>query len=388
MNIQIKNPISVSTLRKGIIVLLIGVIFSVLAFFVDAQRASVNNLIAFLFITGIALGSLFLVALEYISGAVWSVPMRRIPEFLSGIIPYIPFFMLPLLFNLDDLFHWTHSQLLEADELLKAKEPYLNVPFFITRTVISFLLWVLFYWLFSKNSQKQDSTAEERLTRNNIRLAAVFIPVFGLTVTLLAIDWAMSTEPHWYSTIIGVYFFAGIVISALAATTYIVIRLFETQRLPFLVADHFYSLGALLFAFINFWAYIAFSQFLLIWYANLPEETFWFIKRWNGGWQYISILLILVKFVVPYLVLLPQEAKMNVTKLKFISLWLLIAQWIDLYWFIKPTYYSEFSFNWIDFCFPIVIVGFIVVIISRKSHKHNLIPVGDPKLERGLKFHL
>jgi hypothetical protein len=383
-----KKPLSHRVTYIGWALFTIGILFYVLGYLTAPRQAAFNNLISFLFLAGLGVGALFLIALEYIAGAVWSVPMRRVNEFLAGLLPFAPLLAIPLFFHLHDLFHWTHFEAMSADGLLKAKEPYLNTGFLVIRFAATFVLWIFFYWLFVRNSLKQDSTGNEKYTRINIRLAAAFLPVFAVTITFLAVDWAMSLEPHWYSTIIGIYFFSGTVVSALAAATYIIIRFHETDRLPGLRRDHFYSLGSLMFAFVNFWAYIAFSQFMLIWYANLPEETFWFMNHWRNGWQVISILLIVVQFAVPYAVLLPQEAKMDPKRLKFIAIWLLVAHWLDLYWFIMPTYDASVTFGWMELGFPILIVGLVIIVVGWKTKRHNLMPTGDPKFERGMNFHL
>ncbi len=262
-----------SVRRFAWILLVIGILVMGAAYAVDATRSAFNNIILFLFLVSIGAGSIFLIALEYIGGAVWSVPMRRVTEFLAGITPVVPLVAVPLLINLHGLFHWTHPDAVQADQLLAGKSPYLNVPFFVLRFLVIFALWSLFYFLFFRNSTRQDLSRSQRLTKTNIRLAAIFLPVFAVTLTLTAVDWAMSLEPHWYSTIFGVYYFSGTVLAAVAATTYVVVKFQERGFLPKLRRDHLYSLGALLFAFINFWAYIAFSQFLLIWYANLPTGS-------------------------------------------------------------------------------------------------------------------
>ena len=293
-----------------------------------------------MFLTSIAVGALFLIALEYIAGAVWSVPMRRVNEFLAGLIPFTPFLAIPLFFHLHELFHWTHTDVVAADELLAAKAKYLNSIFFVLRYIATFVLWTFFYWLFTRNSLKQDSTKDAKgdtYTRRNIRLSAIFLPVFAITITFIAIDWAMSLEPLWYTTIIGIYYFSGTVVSALAAATYIIIRFHETGRLPGLRRDHFYSLGSLMFAFVNFWAYIAFSQFMLIWYANLPEEVFWYKERLSGLWLPVLIVIAVLHFLVPFLLLIPREAKSNPRRLAVASFSILVAHWLDLYWLIMPA---------------------------------------------------
>ncbi|OGU26083.1 MAG: quinol:cytochrome C oxidoreductase [Ignavibacteria bacterium GWA2_54_16] len=372
----------------GWLLLVTGIALAGLGYAVDPRRMAFDNVIGFLLVVSVAAGSVFLVALEYIGGAVWSVPMRRINEFLSSLTLLAPILAVPLFFHLHDIFHWLHPEALDSDAVLAGKSPYLNVNFLIIRFVAVFVLWNAFTYLFTRNSRRQDESGDPRLTTINIRLAAIFMPVFAITLTLTAIDWAMSLEPHWFSTIIGVYYFSGTVLAALSVATYIIVRLHENGYFPMLRRDHFYSLGALLFAFINFWAYIAFSQFLLIWYADLPEETFWFINRWHNGWEYVSVLLIIVHFAVPYFALLTQESKMDLKRLKLMSIWILVAHLLDLYWLVMPTYHESVSLSWTMLAFPVLFVGLTVVVLSYNMKRNNLVPIGDPKLARGLSFHL
>lgn len=383
-------PSSVS--KIGMALLAVGVILGVAAFFVDHSRAVYNYLIAFTFMISIGVGALFLIALEYIVGADWSVPIRRVVEFFAATIPLLALLVIPLLFNIGELFHWSHLEAVAEDEILNAKAPYLNIPFFIIRIFVLIGLWSLFYFFFIRNSKRQDTTKDQKLTTINIRLSAIFIPIFAITITLSAIDWLMSIEPHWFSTIIGVYFFAGTVIAALAAVTFATVLLKENGFLhPAMTNDHLYSLGALLFAFVNFWGYIAFSQYMLIWYADLPEETFWFMQKWEGSWAIFSIGLIIIHFLVPYITLVSQPAKMDPKKLKFISVWLLFAHLFDLFWLVMPEMEElsgGYSFSWIDLVFPVAVVGIIILVFNMKAKKENLIPIGDPKLQRGLDFHL
>jgi len=383
-------PSSIS--KIGLALLVVGIILGVAAFFVDNSRAVYNYLIAFTFMISIGIGALFLIALEYIVGADWSVPIRRVVEFFAAVIPLLALLVIPLLLNVGELIHWSHTEAVAEDEILQGKAPYLNVSFFIIRVFVLIGLWSLFYFFFIRNSKKQDTTKDQKLTKINIRLSAVFIPIFAFTITISAIDWLMSIEPHWFSTIIGVYFFAGTVIAALAAVTLATVLLKENGYLhPAMTNDHLYSLGALLFAFVNFWGYIAFSQYMLIWYADLPEETFWFMQKWEGSWAIFSVGLIIVKFLVPYIVLVSQPSKMDPKKLKFISVWLLFAHLYDLFWFVMPEMEElsgGYSFSWIDLVFPIAAVGLIILVFNMKAKRENLIPIGDPKLQRGLDFHL
>jgi len=363
-----------------------GLILGVIGFFADQHRAILNYLMAYMFILSIGIGSLLLIALEYVGGADWSVPIRRVVEFLSSIIIFLPILVLPLVFSIHDIFHWAHKDLVAADEILKGKSPYLNETFFIIRVFAVLAIWGLFYFLLIRNSNAQDKSREQSLTKKNIILSAIFIPFFAITITITAVDWLMSLEPHWFSTIFGVYFFASSVVASLAAITLFVVFLKEKGYMhPKLVDDHLFSLGALQFAFINFWAYIAFSQYLLVWYANLPEENFWFLHRWQNGWQYLSILLIIAHLIVPYAALLSQPSKMDPKRLKFISVWILFAHFIDLYWLVMPNM-KGYYFSWIDFIVPLIAVGVIILIFNYRAKKSNLVPIGDPKLQKGLDF--
>ena len=378
--------------KIGLFLLIIGIILGVISFFVDHTRASFNYLLSYTFLVSIGVGALFLIALEYVTDAVWSVPLRRIVEFFAAIIPFLAILVIPLLFNVHDLFHWSHAEVVAEDEILQGKAPYLNIPFLIVRVFLFIGIWFLFYFFMFRNSLKQDSSDSPHLTTINIRLSAFFIPVFAITLSLTAIDFLMSLEPHWFSTIFGVYYFSGTVVGALAAVTIAAVYLKEKGYLDKRINnDHLYSLGALMFAFVNFWGYIAFSQYLLIWYADLPEETVWFLQRWEGSWAIFSILLIVIHFLVPYIALLSQPAKMDPKRLKFVAVWLLFAHLFDLYWVIFPSMpgmENGYVFSWIDFVFPIAVVGFVILVFTALAKKYNLMPVGDPKIKRGLDFYL
>jgi len=381
-----KKDLPIKLSQLGWLLFSAGLFLGVIGFFSDQHRALLNYLMAYMFILSIGIGALLLIALEYVGGADWSVPIRRVVEFLAAIIIFLPILVLPLIFNIHDIFHWAHKDIAAADEILKGKSPYLNETFFIIRVFAVLAIWGLFYFLLIRNSNTQDKTKDQLLTKKNIILSAIFIPFFAITITITAVDWLMSLEPHWFSTIFGIYFFSGSVVASLAAVTLFVVKLKENGYMhPELVDDHLFSLGALQFAFINFWAYIAFSQYLLIWYANLPEENFWFLHRWENGWQYLSILLIVAHFIVPYAALLSQPAKMDPKRLKFISIWILFAHFIDLYWLVMPNV-NGYYFSWIDIIVPLLAIGVIILIFNYRANKSNLVPIGDPKLQKGLDF--
>jgi len=388
-NIEKKNLSSrTKTLAFGL--LLLGLVLSVFAFVVDSHRALANYNVVFAFLVSVVIGNIFWFAIEYLSGAVWSTVMRRVNEIFISFTPVLFVLGLLIVFNTHSIFHWAHEEATKTDKLLQLKSPYLNQQFFIVRYFVYFIVWILFSFLMVKNSLKQDESKDQTLTYKNSKLSALFIPFFAITLTFFSIDFLMSTEPHWYSTIFGVYYFAGTALASMAILTLAIILLYEKGYFGnILRKDHFYNLGALLFAFVNFWAYIAFSQFLLIWYANLPEETFWMIHRWQKGWEIFSFILIFGHFLIPYFSLLSQQSKSNLNRLKFMSIWIIIMHYIDLYWLVMPSLYKDLTFGWIEVSFIILCTGILLsLFVIRFNRVKNIIPIGDPKLKRSLEFHL
>ncbi|MCE1165457.1 MAG: quinol:cytochrome C oxidoreductase [Bacteroidetes bacterium] len=384
-----KKELPAKVQKTGLLLAGIGLLLILVSYFIDPRREAFNNIIGLTFFASIAIGALVLVALEYISGAVWSVPFRRVSEFISSSLPLVLVFAVPLFLMMGMLFHWTHTDVVSADKILSGKTSYLNIPFFIGRTIGIVLVLYIFYAVFTRNSRKQDKTKDQGLTKTNVKLSALFMPVAGIGLTFLAVDWIMSLEPHWYSTIFGVYYISATLLAGLAATTYAAVSLNENGYLmPGINKDHYYSLGALMFGMTNFWAYIAFSQFLLIWYANIPEESVWFVMRWEGGWKYISVILIFVRFIIPYAGLLSQPSKSDPKRLKNVSIFILAAHFFDLYWLIMPTFSKTIVFSFYELGFPLFVVGIIILVFYYQAKKHNLAPVGDPKLQRSLDFHL
>jgi hypothetical protein len=388
----IKKELPKNIGKLGIILLVAGIILSVIAYLTDPARAAFSYLTAFIFLISIGLGSLFLVSLEYAAGAVWSVPFRRISEFYASSIPYFILLVIPLFFSMHNLFTWMNPEVVAQDKVLQGRMVYLNVPFFVVRDSAIFLIWWLFYALLIKNSRKQDESSDQMLTTRNIKLSLAFIPVFAFTISIISFDWMMSMTPKWFSTIFGVYLFAGSTWVALAVLTLSAVLLTENGYLSQKVKrDHYYSLGTLLFAFTVFWAYIAFAQYMLQWYGNLPEEIIYFIHRWTGGWKYVSLALVIAHFIVPFLILLPRSSKTNPKILIFVSIWIIAAQYLDSYWLVMPDMVNNgftYSINWMDMAFPIAVVGLVIVLFNSMAKRHNLIPLGDPKLQRSFDFHL
>ncbi|MBX3044589.1 MAG: quinol:cytochrome C oxidoreductase [Candidatus Kapabacteria bacterium] len=360
----------------------------------DSVRASYNLIIVFLWLFSVGFGALFFVALEHIVGADWSVPFRRITEILAGVVFIVPIIAIPLFLNLDQIFTWMNPEVLNADKYVKGKAPYLNESFFIIRNVAIFALMAVFFFLFTFRSFKQDTNKNPKSSKTSAKISAIFFPIFAISITVIGMDWMMSLEPKWFSTIFGVYYFAGSLLATLAVLTFVVITLKENGYLSkYITEDHYYNLGGLMFAFTNFWAYIAFSQFLLIWYANIPDETLWYMDRSEGGWLILSLGLIFIRFGIPYLALVTRPSKSNPFRLKIIAVWVFLAHYYDLYWMIMPEYAKRSGaeapvFGLTELSAPFLVVGSILLILGLLSKNRNLMPVGDPKFKRSLEFHL
>ncbi len=392
------QQISTEKLRKlpesygklGWTLLIAGVVFTILSFVIDAKHASFGLTMTLVFVATVGVGSLFWVGVEYVSSAVWSTALRRPFEFLAGVIPFLIILALPLLLRMRTIFEWTHKSLLATDPAMVVKAPYLNIPFFLIRTVGVFALWWLFYYLIIRNSRNQDTSRDQQLTTKNVKLSAGFMPVFAVTLTLFSIDWLMSLTPNWFSTIFAVYVFSGSVLAAMAFGTLIIVKLNEKDRFPVkLTPDHYYNLGAFLFAFVVFWAYIQFSQFMLQWYGNLREETLYYIPRMHGSWAVVSIAVALAEFLIPFFLLVTKPAKMSPKRLVFVSVWLLAAHALDIYWMVMPVYDSKTAvFGVSEVAFILLSLGIILTVFAYKAKGNNMVPVGDPKLQRGLEFHI
>ena len=353
----------------------------------------------FTFLWTVVLGCLFFVGLHHVTGAVWSVVVRRVAEMFAGSMWLVGLLFIPILvFCLSgkvDMYHWLHPG---DDPILAKKAGYLNVWFFAIRGMAFLGLWTLFAWFFVGRSLGQDEQpGNEGVTRKLRRVSAPFIPIFALTMTFASFDWLMSLDPHWYSTIYGAYVFSGMVCVSLSVISIGVIWLRAQGRLGkgIVTDEHLYSLGGLLFAFCCFWAYLWFSQYMLIWYGNLAEEVSFFEKRGMGpqwelsGWGGVSFLVILLRFVFPFFLLLSRDAKMNPRRLIVVSILVIFAEFVDLYWLIMPeVYHGRPELGWVEIGPALLMVGLLLMYVSWFVKKHRLVAVGDPLFEKSCHFHL
>lgn len=351
------------------------------------ERFWINWLIWFVILVCMSLGALFIVALQHITGATWSVPLRRVPERLAALTLWVVPVALVALFSLPVLFSWTQPGAM-ADPAIAMKSSWLNYPFFIGRLVVCVALWVWSYRILVMGSVRQDQTRDPAATVKLRRYAPIFMILLALTLTAFSFDWVSSLEASWYSDIFGVYLFAGAVTSSIAATLLLVIYLRRRGRLAGVTPDHLYNLGGLLFGFTIFWGYIAFSQYLLQWYADLPSEVFWFRQRTTGGFEGVFILLGIGHFFVPFLALISRRDKMNVNRLQWVSLWVLFMEVVDVFWLVAPVQGRGLRLGWPEAAFTAFFVAGGLLVVGRALRMGADTPVGDPFLTDGLHFHL
>jgi len=286
------------------------------------------------------------------------------------------------------LYAWSDPVLVEESPLLQWKTPYLNVPFFAARAVIYFAVWVVTAWFFLAQSTRQDDSGDPELTRRMEKVAGPALVLFGLTVTFAAFDWLMSLEPNWFSTIYGLYFFAGAVVAFFAA---LILSAISLQAGGFLSrsisVEHYHELGKLLLGFIIFWGYMAFSQYLLIWYANIPEESVWYLARQNGSWAWVSVALLFGHLLIPFLGLLPREMKRRKILLGGWAVWMPVIHWGDLYWLVMPTFSPQhIPFGLMDVCCMIAVGSFYLAGLFWSVRSRDLVAKRDPRLQESLAF--
>ena len=370
-------------------VALLGVFLS-LVFFITTDRHHFyySYLFSFSVFTTISLGAMFFVLIQFLSRAGWSVAVRRIPEYLMSNIGIMCVLFIPIIFGIHDLYHWSHADALMSDRILQGKAPYLNRVFFIVRAILFFAVWLLISKLFSGKSELQDYDSNIEHTALLQRCSPVAVILFALTLTFGFIDWVMSLTPHWYSTIFGVYIFAGSMVSFLAINSIIYILLVKKGILKKSVTiEHFHDLGKLLYGFNVFWAYIAFSQYFLIWYANIPEETIWYGHHFAGNWNTVAILLSIGHFAIPFVLFMSRHAKRNLSFHFGMAIWLLLMHILDLYWVIMPTVSPDgIHVTVTDISTFLAIGGIYFYVFIKMMSKGYLIPVNDPRIDESLKF--
>jgi hypothetical protein len=374
--VRYRLPASIAVLF-GILVVLGGVTL-VAGLTMASQRTWANLLLVSYYLAGLGLGGLSFVAMLYVTGARWSLPLRRIPEAMTAVLPLAALGLIAVFLCQPSLYSWygagSHTAYVSP-----LRHLWLNRPFFLVRAVVCLLLWSVFAVAIVRNSRQQDRDGDPTRTRRNIRLSAAFLVVFGITCWLASYDWIMSLEPQWASTIFAVYNFAGLFVTALAAVILLTVWLRHGPLNNFVTEDHLHDLGTLLFSFSSFWMYTWFCQYLLIWYVNNPEETAYLQRRWQGNWPTYLFLALALNWGIPFLVLLSRSAKRSPLVLGIVAFLVLIGRWVDLCMMIMPSQSQAAPIpGLIEAGLFLGIAGLFVLAFFRSLSKASLVPLHDP----------
>jgi hypothetical protein len=355
------------------------------------RRWSHGYLAAYGVALAITTGALFWVILQHLVNARWSIVVRRVGETFAANAPLLGLLSLPLVLPVMSgsplVYEWADKAKVASDHLLHHKSGYLNPGFFLFRMVFYFGFWTVLARYYLGSSRRQDETGGAEIAPRMAAISGPAMIVFALTLTFCAVDLLMSVDPRWFSTMFGVYFFASAVLCVHLTLILALMWIQSKGRLAKSVTtEHYHDLGKMLFAFTIFWAYVGFSQFMLIWYANLPEETAWFKQRFAGGWGNVSWTLVFGHFVIPFFGLLSRHIKRNRTTLAFWCFWMLAMVYIDMYWLVLPVVDVEPNVRAMDLLALLGLLSALVAGAAREAGKRNLIPTKDPRLEHSLAF--
>ena len=368
-----------------IIGIAVGVISLVASFIMDPVRAWHGYLISYYFFMMIGLGGIFFAATQHLTNAGWSATVRRIPESFSAWLPWAVLLFIPIVFGGEHMYQWMKPGAFVADPKLAQKAGYLNVPFFIIRAAAFFAVWYFVGGKIVRNSLEQDKTGGVALTQKNIKLSAIFMPLFAILFSAVSFDLLMTLDPYWFSTMFGVNCFANLFLTTMATIVIVVVSLKKAGYFGDEVNEnHVQNLGLLMFAFVVFYAYITFCQYMLIWYGNLPEETSYYLRRWEHGWSCYALFIIFMKFI---LILLPREAKRKYNRVLFMAYWLFIVNWIDIFWMVMPNYSQTPVLPFLEMGIALGFAGAFGLAVTGFLSRHPLEPAKDPRTFEALSLH-
>jgi hypothetical protein len=345
--------------RTALIVGGVGLLLVIVGAVIDLDQVFQSYLFTYLFWLGISLGCLVWLLIHGMTGGRWGDAIHPLLEASALLVGLMALLFIPLLFGLDRLYLWAQPDIVAHDALLQHKQPYLNIPFFIGRAILYFVVWVGTIMLLNRwwRSLMQQPTLA--LAEKLRRFSGIGLALYGLTITFGAVDWLMSLDPHWFSTIFGVLIAAGQVSAALAfmiAVIAIVGQIYPYSQM--ITEQHIGDLGALLLTTVIFWTYIAFVQFFIIWSGNLPEDVVWYLDRLEGGWNWVAVAILFFHAIIPFVLLLSADLRRNRRRLAVVALIVLAADLVNLWWLVAPTFSAEhFTIHWLDVVMPIFLGG-------------------------------
>jgi hypothetical protein len=385
-------PLVVSSKIKTVtaVLMFLGLAAFVFTLTKDKDRAWHAYLAGYFYVFILAIGGLFFAAVQHMTKAGWSVSVRRFCEAFTAYLPVAFVGGLILLIGGPSLYEWMDKARVAADPLLQHKTGYLNVTFFVIRLVLFFVFWIIFQKKIVGGSLLQDKTGDDNITHKTVGWSVAFMGFFAISFSLFSVDLVMSLQPDFYSTIFGIYCFSGLFQATMALMILLIIYCMRKGLLTgYVDENHLHDLGKFMLSFTVFWAYIAYSQYMLIWYANLAEETLFYVPRVTGQWMYVSAALLMFKFVVPFLALLPRWAKRTPVHLGAVSVLILIMQYVDIYWMIYPNLNAE---N-VVFGIPEILIflgffGSFLFVVFQFLGKYQIVPLKDPRLHESVQHHV
>ncbi|HUI55605.1 MAG TPA: hypothetical protein VLY04_11575 [Bryobacteraceae bacterium] len=365
---------------------IVGVMASAVGFFASPFQFYRSYLWAYLFILGLGLGPLAWLLLQYLTGGAWGVVIRRSCEAAARTMPLIALLFLPIVIGIPNLYDWSHAAKVAADTVLQHKHPYLNLPFFLFRAAVYFGGWLFLSWYYTRCADREDREGHAAVHGKMSALAGPGLIFWGFSVTFMSIDWLLSINPKWFSTMYGLLFIADQGLTGMAfLITLMVLLSFRRPMSEVLTPRHMHDLGKFLLAMVMVWAYFAFSQFLIIWAGNLPEEIPWYLWRINGGWGFVALALVVGHFALPFALLLSRDLKRNFKLLASIAVFILCMRLVDLYWVVAPEFRKQsFGVSWMDFTLPLGLIGIWLAYFLTQLEKRALMPINNPHLEEAL----
>lgn len=381
------------TLSKGYqyttyVLMAVGAALIAYSFFTDHNRAWANLLLNNYMFLSIAIGASFFIALQHISQSGWSSMFKRIPEALMSYIPWAGIIMLLLYFGMHSIYHWTHEDALATDPIIQHKSPYLNIPFFFIRMVLFFIAWMVMTRLLRKASLAEDAHGGLGYFEKSEFYSKIHIFLLAITFSFATFDWIMSIDVHWFSTLFSLKNFVAAFYHGSATIVLIVIILHQKGYFKELNKSHLLDFSRYIFMLSIVWGYFAFSQFMLIWYGNIPEETEYFAHRWHSGFKVIFYVNFLINWFIPFVLLLPQALNKNINVLKYVAILLIAGQYLDLYEQIFPTVLHHVVFGLPEIGFFAGFAGLFLFIFGKALASAPLVPKNHPYLEESLHHHL
>jgi hypothetical protein len=369
------------------ILIAIGVVSFALGFIFDSKRTWANYLLNNYYFISIAIGAAFFGAIQYITQSGWSAMFKRVPEAMAAYIPFAAVFFLILFFGMHSIFEWTHEEVIQHDHLVQHKSPYLNIPFFFIRVIVFFGAWILMTRILRNISLKEDEFGGIQYFEKSEFYSKILIFVIALTFSLFAVDMLMSLEPHWFSTLFAGKSFIAAFLHGSSIIALIVILLSRMGKFEQLNSSHLHDFTRYIFMASIVWGYFNFAEFMLIWYANIPEETAWFVHRWHGTYKILFFANIVLNWLIPFLVLMPRKSSRSKIIMLPVIVILIIGQYTELYYIIWPATVQEVKFGLLEIGTFLGYAGLFSLIVSIALAKANLVPKNHPYLQESIHHH-